>query len=131
MRCLLTVPLIRGIRGLSLDSLMQALPPVPQEMKMAFLRTIFVTRTCFCHPRRLFPTSSIGGVVDPCRKLNLLAVWRYNCGHSRVTSVRAGLFIAGFLAFNDVQGTELVAGILGNLDHSCRAKRLILPGVLR
>ena len=72
------------------------------------------------------------GPVDPCTKLNLLAVWRYNCGYSRVTSVGANdLLIAGFLAFNDVQGTELVAGILGNLDHSCRAKRLILLEVLR
>lgn len=62
----------------------------------------------------------------------LLAVWRYNWGYSRVTGVRAnGLFIAGFLACNDVQGTELVAGILGNLDYSCRAKRLRLPEVLR
>ena len=34
-------------------------------------------------------------------------------------------------AFNDVQGTEVVAGILGNLEHSCRAKRLIRLEVLR
>lgn len=71
------------------------------------------------------------GVVDPCTMLILFAVWRYNCGDSRVAGVRDSLFIAGFLACNDVQGTERVAGILGNLDHSCRAKRLILLEVLR
>ena len=70
-------------------------------------------------------------MVKPRTKLNLLAVWRYNYGHSLVNSVWAGLFVAGFLACNDVQGTELVAGILGNLDHSCRAKQLILLRVLR
>lgn len=36
------------------------------------------------------------------------------------------MFIAGLLAFNDVQGTELTAGILGDLRHDYRALSLEL-----
>ena len=54
--------------------------------------------------------------------LTLLGEWLYDDRGPRATSVWANdIFLAGFLAFNDVQGTELVAGILGDLDHDYRA----------
>ena len=53
-----------------------------------------------------------GSQVD----LTLLTEWLYDGRGRRATTVWANdLFVAGFLAFNDVQGTELVAGILGDL----------------
>ena len=59
--------------------------------------------------------------------LTLLAEWLYDSRGRRATSVWANdLFIAGFLAFNDVEGTELVAGVLGDLDHDYRALNLEL-----
>ncbi len=54
--------------------------------------------------------------------LTFLAEWLYDDRGSRATSVWANdLFVAGFLSFNDVQGTELVAGILSDLRHDSRA----------
>ncbi|MDE0422209.1 MAG: hypothetical protein OXK76_15180 [Gammaproteobacteria bacterium] len=54
--------------------------------------------------------------------LTFLAEWLYDDRGSRATSVWANdLFVAGFLAFNDVRGTELVAGLLGDLRHDYRA----------
>ena len=54
--------------------------------------------------------------------LTVLAEWLYDDRGHRATSVWANdLFIAGFLAFNDVRGTELVAGLLGDLRHDYRA----------
>ena len=59
--------------------------------------------------------------------LTLLSEWLYDDRGRRATSVWGNdLFIAGFLAFNDVQGTELVGGILGDLDHDYRALNLEL-----
>ena len=59
--------------------------------------------------------------------LTLLAEWLYDDRGRRATSVwENDLFIAGFLAFNDVQGTELVASILGDLRHDYRALSLEL-----
>ena len=54
--------------------------------------------------------------------LTFLAEWLYDDRGSRATSVWANdLFVAGFLSFNDVQGTELVAGLLSDLRHDSRA----------
>ena len=65
---------------------------------------------------------SIYGLFDSAADLTLLAEWHYDARQRRATSVwQNDLFIAGFLAFNDVQGTELVAGILGDIRHDYRA----------
>ena len=65
---------------------------------------------------------SIYGPFDSAADLTLLAEWHYDARQRVATSVwQNDLFIAGFLAFNDVQGTELVAGILGDLRHDYRA----------
>ena len=59
--------------------------------------------------------------------LTLLTEWLYDDRGRRATSISANdLFIAGLLAFNDVQGTELTAGILGDLRHDYRALSLEL-----
>ena len=68
---------------------------------------------------------SIYGPFDSAADLTLLAEWHYDARQRRATSVwQNDLFVAGFLAFNDVQGTELVAGILGDLRHDYRALNL-------
>ena len=65
---------------------------------------------------------TIYGPFDSAADLTLLAEWHYDARQRRATGVwQNDLFIAGFLAFNDVQGTELVAGILGDLRHDYRA----------
>ena len=54
--------------------------------------------------------------------LTLLAEWHYDGRKRRATSVwQNDLFIAGFLALNDVPGTEVAAGILADLRHDYRA----------
>ena len=59
--------------------------------------------------------------------LTWLAEWHYDGRGRRAASVLENdLYIAGFLAFNDVQGTELVAGVLGDLDHDYRSLNLEL-----
>ena len=59
--------------------------------------------------------------------LTLLAEWHYDGRGRRATSVWANdLFVMGVLAFNDVQSTELVAGILGDLRHDSRALNMEL-----
>ena len=59
--------------------------------------------------------------------LTLLSEWLYDDRGRRATSVWTNdLFIAGFLAFNDVQSTELVGGLLGDLDQDYRALNLEL-----
>ena len=59
--------------------------------------------------------------------LTLLAEWHYDDRGRRATSVwDHDLFIAGFLALNDVQGTEFVAGILSDLRHDYRALNMEL-----
>ena len=57
-------------------------------------------------------------LFDSVADMTILGEWFYDERGSRATSVwQNDLFIAGFLAFNDVQGTELVAGILTDLRH--------------
>ena len=59
--------------------------------------------------------------------LTSLAEWHYDGRGRRATSVWANdLYVSGVLALNDVQGTELVAGILGDLRHDSRALNLEL-----
>ncbi len=59
--------------------------------------------------------------------LTLLAEWLYDSRGRRAPTIWANdLFIAGFLAFNDVQSTEFVVGILGDLDHDYRSLNLEL-----
>ncbi len=57
--------------------------------------------------------------------LTVLAEWLYDSRERRATSVWANdLFVAGALAFNDVQGTEIVAGVLADLRHDTRSLSL-------
>ena len=59
--------------------------------------------------------------------LTSLAEWHYDGRGRRAASVWANdLYLSGVLALNDVQGTELVAGILGDLRHDARALNLEL-----
>ena len=59
--------------------------------------------------------------------LTVLAEWLYDGRERRATSVWANdLFVAGALAFNDMQGTELVAGVLADLRHETRSLNLEL-----
>ncbi|MCY3840945.1 MAG: hypothetical protein OXH09_20250 [Gammaproteobacteria bacterium] len=59
--------------------------------------------------------------------LTFLAEWHYDARKRRATSVwQNDLYVAGFLAFNDVPGTELAAGILADLSHDYRALNLEL-----
>ena len=59
--------------------------------------------------------------------LTILAEWHYDGRQRRATSVwQNDLFVAGFLALNDVPGTELAAGILADLRHDYRALNLEL-----
>ena len=59
--------------------------------------------------------------------LTFFAEWLYDGRGRRATSVWANdFFIAGLLAFNDVQGTELMASILGDLRHDSRSLNLEL-----
>ena len=65
---------------------------------------------------------SLYGLLGSSRDLTVLAEWhRDGRGRRTPTTWNNDLFIAGFLAFNDVQGTELVAGILGDLSHDYRS----------
>ena len=59
--------------------------------------------------------------------LTLLAEWHYDDRGRRATSVWANdLFVMGVLGFNDVQSTELVAGILSDLRYDSRSLNLEL-----
>ena len=61
-------------------------------------------------------------VFDSREDLTVLAEWHYDGRGRRATSTWDNdIFVAGALAFNDVQSTELVAGILGDLRHDYRA----------
>ena len=61
-------------------------------------------------------------VFESREDLTVLAEWHRDGRGGRATSAYDNdLFIAGALAFNDVLGTELVAGILGDLRHDYRA----------
>ena len=68
---------------------------------------------------------TVYGLFGSAADLTVLGEWLYDDRGRRATSVWANdLFVAGFLAFNDVQDTELVAGILGDLSHDYRALNL-------
>ena len=57
--------------------------------------------------------------------LSALAEWLYDARGSRAASVWANdLYLSGILALNDVQGTELMAGLLADLRHDYRALNL-------
>ena len=59
--------------------------------------------------------------------LTVHAEWLYDGRGRRATSVwENDLFIAGSVAFNDVRGTELVAGVRVDLRHDSRAVNLEL-----
>ena len=59
--------------------------------------------------------------------LTVLAEWHYDGRERRATSAWANdLFVAGAFTFNDVQGTELVAGVLADLRHDTRSLNLEL-----
>ena len=67
------------------------------------------------------------GVFGSRADLTSLAEWHYDDRASRATTVWANdLFVSGLLAFNDVRGTELVAGLLGDLRHDHRTLNLEL-----
>ena len=70
---------------------------------------------------------SLYGLFGSGADLTVLAEWHYDDRGRRATSVwDRDLFIAGFLALNDVQGTEFVAGILSDLRHDYRALNMEL-----
>ena len=59
--------------------------------------------------------------------LTVLAEWHYDGRGRRATNAWANdLFVMGVLAFNDVQSTELVVGILGDLRHDSRSLNMEL-----
>ena len=61
-------------------------------------------------------------LFDSDADLTLLAEWHYDERGERATSVWDNdLFVAGSLAFNDVDGTTLVAGVLADLRHDYRS----------
>ena len=65
---------------------------------------------------------SLYGRFGSTRDLSLLAEWHHDGRGRRAPTVWGNdMFFAGFLAFNDVQGTELVAGILGDRRHDYRS----------
>ena len=66
-------------------------------------------------------------VFESREDLTVLAEWHYDGRERRATSAWANdLFVAGALTFNDVQGTELVAGVLADLRHDTRSLNLEL-----
>ena len=66
-------------------------------------------------------------LFDSPADLTILGEWFYDERGRRAPTVwQDDLFIAGFLAFNDVQGTELVTGILTDLRHGSRTLNLEL-----
>ena len=65
---------------------------------------------------------TVYGLFGSTRDLTLLAEWHHDGrGRRAPTAWDNDVFVAGFLAFNDVAGTELIAGILGDLSHAYRA----------
>ena len=68
---------------------------------------------------------TIYNLFDSSASLTVLAEWLYDARGSRSTSVWTNdLFLSGFLSFNDVAGTEFVAGLLADLDYDYRALNL-------
>ena len=71
--------------------------------------------------------TSLYGLFGSAADLTVLAEWLYDDRGSRAASIWANdLFVAGFLAFNDVHGTELAVGLLGDLRHDYRALNMEL-----
>lgn len=61
---------------------------------------------------------SIYNFFGSSRDLTLILEWHHDGrGHRAPTVWDNDLFVAGFLAFNNVQGTELTAGLLVDLNH--------------
>ncbi len=59
--------------------------------------------------------------------LTFLAEWHHDRRGGRATSALANdVFVMGVLAFNDVQGTELAAGLLGDLRYDTRVLNMEL-----
>ena len=70
---------------------------------------------------------TIYGLFGSAADLTVLGEWLYDDRGRRAASIWANdLFVAAFLAFNDVQGTELAAGVLGDLSRDYRALNLEL-----
>ena len=70
-------------------------------------------------------------LFDSRADLTFLVEWLYDGRGQRATSAWTNdLFIAGSLAFNDVQSTALVAGLLGDLRHDYRVLTLELKRYL-
>ena len=70
---------------------------------------------------------SLYGLFGSGADLTLLAEWHYDGRGRRATTVWDNdLFIAGFLALNDVPGTELVAGFLSDLRRDYHALNMEL-----
>ena len=64
-------------------------------------------------------------IFDSPYDLTVLGEWLYDERGSRATSAwQNDVYLTGFLAFNDVQGTELVAGLLADLRHNSRTLNL-------
>ena len=68
---------------------------------------------------------TVYNLFNSAASLTILAEWLYDTRGSRSTGVWTNdLFLSGFIAFNDVAGTELVAGLLADLDYDYRALNL-------
>ncbi|MYC26356.1 MAG: hypothetical protein F4X56_10645 [Gammaproteobacteria bacterium] len=68
---------------------------------------------------------TIYNLFNSSASLTVLAEWLYDGRGSRSTNVWTNdLFLSGFLSFNDVAGTEFVAGLLADLDYDYRALNL-------
>ena len=68
---------------------------------------------------------TIYNLFNSSASLTMLVEWLYDGRGSRSTSVWTNdLFLSGFLSFNDVAGTELVAGLLADLEYDYRALNL-------
>ena len=70
---------------------------------------------------------SLHGLFGSSADLTVLAEWLYDDRGRRAPSIWANdLFIAAFLALNDVRTTEAAVGILGDLRHDARSLNLEL-----
>lgn len=68
---------------------------------------------------------SVYNLFNSAASLTMLAEWLYDGRGSRSTDVWTNdLFLSGFISFNDVAGTELVAGLLADLEYDYRALNL-------
>ncbi|MXZ44187.1 MAG: hypothetical protein F4Z01_04310 [Gammaproteobacteria bacterium] len=68
---------------------------------------------------------TVFNLFNSAASLTVLAEWLYDARGSRATTVWTNdLFLSGFLSFNDVAGTELVAGLLADLEYDYRSLNL-------